>query len=76
MAVTKAPSVEVDTRLGKISCEVCEDPNYPGLTVYWGGRQIAVIEPATEGSIMRIMAWDKDEDDPSDVLPIFPGYGE
>lgn len=67
-------SVKVETELGVLTCEAHTDPSYPGLTVYWNGRQIAVIEAAKP--VMRVMVWDTDADDPSSTLPVFPGYGE
>lgn len=67
-------SVSVTTELGKLSCEVHSDPFFPGLTIMWNGRQIAVIEAAKP--VIRVMVWDTDAEDPSNVLPVFPGYGE
>lgn len=74
MPVELAPCIKTDTPMGPLSAELSTDPDYPGLTIYWNGRQIAVIEPAKP--VMRVMVWDTDAEDPSTVVPVFPGYGE
>ena len=74
MPIIKGESVEVQTSLGTLRAEVHADPAYPGLTIYWGNRQIAIVESAAP--MMRVYVWDTDNEDPSAVLPVFPGYGE
>jgi len=66
--------IKAKTPMGTLSAELSTDPDYPGLTIYWNARQIAVVEPAK--SVIRVMVWDNDEEDPSTVVPVFPGYGE
>lgn len=68
------PDIKTETPIGTLSAELSTDPDYPGLTIYWNGRQIAVVEPAQ--SMIRVMVWDADEDDPSTIVPVLPGYGE
>jgi hypothetical protein len=67
-------SVAIQTALGKLKCGANNDPKCPRLMVYWGERQIAVIEAASP--VVRIMVWDTDAAEPSGVVPVFPGYGE
>jgi hypothetical protein len=74
MPIIKPPTVEVSTAIGKLSCEAVNFSEYPGLTVYWGGRQIAVIEPQGDG--IRVLVWQTDDDDPDHVIDCRPGYGE
>ena len=74
-------AVKIETKIGELSCEVHTDPAYPGLTIMWNGRQIAVFEqsPSVWGektSNMRALLWDTDNENPSTVAPIFAGYGE
>jgi len=71
-----APTVHVSTPRGELSCEVHSDPNYPGLTVFWNGRQIAVIEenPMVAGA-MRVMTWATEREDPDNVVAILPADG-
>jgi len=66
--------IKAKTPLGTLSAELSTDPDYPGLTIYWNARQIAVVEP--HQTVIRVMVWDNDEDDPSTTVTVSPGYGE
>lgn len=74
MPTNQELGIRIQTAGGLLRAETHSDPNFPGLTIYWGDRQIAVIEYAAP--FMRVCTWDSDKEDPSSVLPIFPGYGE
>jgi len=75
----KTERIEVNTVFGKLSAEVCSDPNYPGIVICIeqdgeGGkydRQLAVAEctpdvPIESSHALRLMVWNSDDEDFTD----------
>ena len=55
--------ITIQTPIGALSAELHTDPDHPGLTIYWGERQIAVVEQAAvhdqrkPQEVPRVMVW-------------------
>ena len=69
----------VATPVGKLQCEVWDDPDHPQLVLYWNDREIAVVdvEMSTEPGYPRVFTWSASRHGgPIKGVRIFPGYGE
>ena len=58
------------TSAGEITASLWDDPNYPGITVFINGEQVAVVEYQVDTKKHVVHVWNEESDEPLASLDI------